>query len=221
MRLGFTPFPISTRNSVVAIVHLIKSTGTRHLVVSQDAPLQSTADMVCRQFWEADNKLITTIPMPHFGDLFSGKPGSYERLPPVRPDWSQTALIIHSSGSTRFPSPVYTTHKNVLRSAERPCKSSPVLVWPDLKVSQTTGKWTCAAKSLEDRQYRCIVSIPLSMFSDGGMLKSCVDTMGFFSISFSVRPSSTILSLLIHLSDRGWCHCRFLPAGRATFDPNR
>ncbi|SJL14868.1 uncharacterized protein ARMOST_18343 [Armillaria ostoyae] len=121
MRLGFIPFPISTRNSVAAIVHLIKSTGARHLIVSQDESLQNTADIVCRQFWEADvNDKITTIPMPHFGDLFSGKPGSYEPLPPVRPDWSQTALIIHSSGSTRFPSPVYTTHKNVLRNAGRP-----------------------------------------------------------------------------------------------------
>ncbi|SJL14871.1 uncharacterized protein ARMOST_18346 [Armillaria ostoyae] len=118
MRLGFTPFPISTRNSVAAIVHLIKSTGTRHLIVSQDVSLQNTADMVCRQFWEADNK-ITTIPIPHFGDLFSGKPGSYEPLPLVRPDWSQTALIIHSSGSTRFPGPIYSTHKNVLRNAGR------------------------------------------------------------------------------------------------------
>ncbi|SJL14870.1 uncharacterized protein ARMOST_18345 [Armillaria ostoyae] len=121
MRLGFIPFPISTRNSVAAIVHLIKSTGTRHLIVSQDESLQNTADMVCRQFWDADvNDKITIIPMPHFGDLFSGKSGSYEPLPPVRPDLSQTALIIHSSGSTRFPSPVYTTHKNVLRSAGRP-----------------------------------------------------------------------------------------------------
>ncbi|PBK68197.1 NRPS-like enzyme [Armillaria solidipes] len=121
MRLGFIPFPISTRNSVAAIVHLIKSTGARHLIVSQDESLQNTADMVCRQFWDADvNNKITIIPMPHFGDLFSGKSGSYEPLPPVRPDLSQTALIIHSSGSTRFPSPVYTTHKNVLRSAGRP-----------------------------------------------------------------------------------------------------
>ncbi len=171
MRLEFTPFPISTRNSVAAIVHLIKSTGARHLIISQDAPLQSTADMVCRQFWEADNKLITTIPMPHFGDLFSGKPGSYERLPPVRPDWSQPALIIHSSGSTRFPGPIYNTHKNVLRNAGRACKCSSILVWSDLNGSQTVENWTCAGKFLDYRQCRCIVSIPSSMLSNGVMLK--------------------------------------------------
>ncbi|KAK0492826.1 NRPS-like enzyme [Armillaria luteobubalina] len=121
MRLGFVPFPISTRNSVAAIVHLLKSTGVRHLIVSQDASLQSATDIICRQFREADvNDKITIIPMPHFSYLFSEKPGSYEPLPLVHPDWSQTALIIHSSGSTRFPSPIHTTHMNVLRSAGRP-----------------------------------------------------------------------------------------------------
>ncbi|KAK0184800.1 hypothetical protein F5146DRAFT_1168850 [Armillaria mellea] len=81
--LGFIPFPISTRNSVAAIVHLIKSTGAKHLIVSQDVSLQNTVDIICRQLWEADiNGKLTTIPIPHFNDLFSGKPGSYELFPP-------------------------------------------------------------------------------------------------------------------------------------------
>ncbi|KAK0451171.1 NRPS-like enzyme [Desarmillaria tabescens] len=121
MRLGFIPFPISIRNSVVAIVHLMKSSGASHLIISQDVSLRNTANMVGRQFWEADiNDKITIIPLPHFSDLFSVKPGEYDPLPPVRPAWSQTALIIHSSGSTRFPSPIHTTHKNALRNASRP-----------------------------------------------------------------------------------------------------
>lgn len=121
MRLGFTPFPISPRNSAAAVTHLLKSTNCRHLVVGQDVSLQKVADTVCHQFWEADvDNKITTIPMPCFSDLFSTKPGSYEPLPPVRPDWSQTALIMHSSGTTRFPSPIYTTHKGMLHHALRP-----------------------------------------------------------------------------------------------------
>lgn len=121
MRAGFIPFPISIRNSVPAIVHLMKATGARHLIVSQDASLQNMVDEVCRQFRKVnvDDKIIT-IPTPHFSDLFSVKPGEYDPLPHVRPDWSQTALVLHSSGSTRLPSPVYTTHKNALRKASRP-----------------------------------------------------------------------------------------------------
>ncbi|SJL14874.1 uncharacterized protein ARMOST_18349 [Armillaria ostoyae] len=121
MRLGFTPFPISPRNSAAAVAHLLKSTNSRHLVVGQDVSLQKLADTVCHQFWEADvDNKITTIPMPRFSDLFSTKPGSYEPLPPVRPDWSQTALIMHSSGTTRFPSPIYATYKHLLHHVVRP-----------------------------------------------------------------------------------------------------
>ncbi|KAK0451172.1 NRPS-like enzyme [Desarmillaria tabescens] len=121
MRLGFIPFPISPRNSAAAVAHLLKSTNCKHLAVGQDVSLQKVADMVCHQFWETDvDDKITTVPMPCFGDLFSEKPGAYEPLPPVRPDWSQTAFIMHSSGTTRFPSPIYATHKNLLHHAVRP-----------------------------------------------------------------------------------------------------
>ncbi|KAK0485452.1 NRPS-like enzyme [Armillaria luteobubalina] len=121
MRLGFTPFPISPRNSTAAVAHLLKSTNSRHLVVGQDVSLQKVAHTVRHQLWEADvDNKITTIPMPRFSDLFSTKPGSYEPLPPVHPDWSQTALILHSSGTTRFPSPIYTTHKGLLHHMVRP-----------------------------------------------------------------------------------------------------
>lgn len=123
MRLGFIPFPISPRNSAAAVAHLLKSTNCRHLVLGQDVSLQKVADTVCHQFWEADvDNKITTIPMPHFSDFFSTKPGSYEPLPPVHPDWSQTALIMHSSGTTRFPSPIYATHRHMLHHAVRPCR---------------------------------------------------------------------------------------------------
>lgn len=156
MRLGFIPFPISNRNPVPAIVHLMKSTGARHLIVSQDTSLQNTVDEVSRQLCEVDvDDKIITIPAPHFSDLFSVKPGEYDPLPHVRPDWSQTALVSHSSGSTRVPSPIYTTHKNILRKASRPCKGIPIQPRSSLNVSQTMEKWTSAGKCLEYRQCRC------------------------------------------------------------------
>ncbi|KAG7443762.1 NRPS-like enzyme [Guyanagaster necrorhizus] len=121
MRLGFIPFPISPRNSAAAVAHLIKSTDSKHLIVSQDPSLQKVADTVCHQFWETEGgDKITTIPMPCFSDLFSTKPGTCEPLPPVHPDWSQTAFIMHSSGTTRFPGPIYATHKHLLQHAVRP-----------------------------------------------------------------------------------------------------
>ncbi|KAK0200586.1 NRPS-like enzyme [Desarmillaria ectypa] len=192
MRLGFIPFPISTRNSVAAIVHLMKSTDAKYLIVSQDVSLQNTADIVCRQFWEADiDDKINTIPMPHFSDLFSVKPGEYDLLPPVRPDWSQTALIIHSSGLTRFPSPIYTTYKNVLRNATRLCEGSSIQFRSDLNVPQIMEKWTCAEKCLEYGQCQCNVRIPSSIFSNCGVFEPFLDIVaGAIIASFPpVEPS--------------------------------
>ncbi|KAG7444602.1 NRPS-like enzyme [Guyanagaster necrorhizus] len=98
MRLGKIPFPISTRNSVAAIIHLMKSTNSKYLVVSGDATLQKLADIVYRHFREsvADEGIIT-IPMPCFADLYSSKARSYQPLAPIRPEWSQTAIVLHSS----------------------------------------------------------------------------------------------------------------------------
>ncbi|PBK62268.1 NRPS-like enzyme [Armillaria solidipes] len=118
MRLGKIPFPISPRNSVTAIIHLMKSTNSKYLVVSGDATLQKLADVVCRE--RVADERIVTISMPRFADLYSSEPHSYQPLAPVRPEWSQTAVVLHSSGTTRFPSPVYTTQTILLQNATRP-----------------------------------------------------------------------------------------------------
>ncbi|KAK0442587.1 NRPS-like enzyme [Armillaria borealis] len=118
MRLGKIPFPISPRNSVAAIIHLMKSTNSKYLVVSGDVTLQKLADVVCRE--RVADKRIVTISMPRFADLYSSEPHSYQPLAPVRPEWSQTAVVLHSSGTTRFPSPVYTTQTILLQNATRP-----------------------------------------------------------------------------------------------------
>ncbi|KAK0207554.1 NRPS-like enzyme [Armillaria fumosa] len=118
MRLGKIPFPISPRNSVAAIIHLMKSTNSKYLVVSGDATLQRLADVVCRESL-ADERIVT-ISMPRFTDLYSSELRSCQPLPPVRPEWSQTAVILHSSGTTRFPSPIYTTQMILLQNVTRP-----------------------------------------------------------------------------------------------------
>ncbi len=165
--------------------------------------------MVCRQFWEADNKLITTIPMPHFGDLFSGKldlTSGFLLFALIGPKRRSLYILLDQLVFLVLFTPPIRMCCGV---PGRPCKSSPVLVWPDRQGFTDHGEMTCAAKSLEDRQYRCIVSIPLSMFSDGGMLKSLCRHYGFlfylfFGASFKhdsfitdsfVRPGLVPLSL--------------------------
>ncbi|KAK0184185.1 NRPS-like enzyme [Armillaria mellea] len=116
MRLGYIPFPISVRNSAPAIAHLMKMTKAKHLVISEDPPIQTISDLVCHQ---CDSNSITTIPMPRFSDIFFCK--TYESLPPFKqPVWTQTALILHSSGTTGFPNPISLTHEFLLQLMKTP-----------------------------------------------------------------------------------------------------
>ncbi|KAG7441925.1 acetyl-CoA synthetase-like protein [Guyanagaster necrorhizus] len=100
IRAGYTAFPISTRNSPAGVAHLLASTGYEYLFVSADSAMQEIARM---------QDGINLIPMPTFEDLYLNNDS--EPLPHVRPDLEQLALIIHSSGSTRFPSPISHTHR--------------------------------------------------------------------------------------------------------------
>ncbi len=100
IRAGYTAFPISTRNSPAAVAHLLKSTGCKNLFVSADPAMQELARM---------QDGINTIPMPTFEDLYLKNDS--EPLSHVRPDWEQLALIVYSSGSTRFPRPIPYTHR--------------------------------------------------------------------------------------------------------------
>ncbi|KAK0454193.1 NRPS-like enzyme [Desarmillaria tabescens] len=110
MRLGHIPFAISIRNSAPAITHLMKATNSKYLIVSPDATVQKIAESVCQH--NDDERIITTIPMPAFSDIYVK---SYEPLPPFKkPDWNETAFIMHSSGTTRFPSPILRSHESML-----------------------------------------------------------------------------------------------------------
>ncbi|KAK0492011.1 NRPS-like enzyme [Armillaria luteobubalina] len=100
IRAGYTAFPISTRNSPVAVAHLLERTGCKSLLVSADPAMQDIA---------RTQDGIKTVPMPTFEDLYLKNDS--EPLPHVRPDLEQLALIVHSSGSTRFPTPIPYTHR--------------------------------------------------------------------------------------------------------------
>ncbi|KAK0212031.1 NRPS-like enzyme [Armillaria fumosa] len=118
MRLGYIPFPISVRNPAPAVAHLMKSTNAKYLVITGDPSVQTIADLVCHQY---DGNNITTIPMPTFSDIYSCDLKTHEPLPPFKqPKWTQTALIMHSSGTTGFPSPISLTHEFLLQLMKTP-----------------------------------------------------------------------------------------------------
>ncbi|EGG00565.1 uncharacterized protein MELLADRAFT_93195 [Melampsora larici-populina 98AG31] len=134
MRSGCVPFAISPRNSVTAIVHLIKSTNCKTLYVqfnpNQDPTnlspnerfhhdqLQevlnslpsSSSNLKLKQFptaFQLFPRLLTHepyIPNPNLSTDFSFLPT------PTKPKPSYaTLMILHSSGTTSFPKPIYLT----------------------------------------------------------------------------------------------------------------
>ncbi|KAI8461765.1 hypothetical protein BY996DRAFT_3658912 [Phakopsora pachyrhizi] len=133
MKIGSIPFAMSTRNSPAALAHLLQKTNCRNLLVPFD-PVKSGNPS--EQFSRDQVKgMLEIIPlehavclkrMPNTFDLIPGliseekrfETGGILHLPeeviPTTlnenevPD-NKTLLILHSSGSTKFPKPIYLT----------------------------------------------------------------------------------------------------------------
>ncbi|KAG8877545.1 hypothetical protein FRB98_006665 [Tulasnella sp. 332] len=117
--LGHTAFPISTRNSVAAVAHLLQEAKAERLIVAGGEPIRKVVHDVTLQISEQAIKptSLKVINAPTFGSIFPkhGPHQDSEGSRPVkiqtrRPGMSEVALILHSSGSTGFPKAVYFSH---------------------------------------------------------------------------------------------------------------
>ncbi|KAI6141025.1 hypothetical protein BKA82DRAFT_4205845 [Pisolithus tinctorius] len=117
MRAGFTPFPISPRNSPTATSHLLTQTGTKFLYVSRD---RATRDIISSVL-EMHTDNLKILEMPTFDDLYDPVdhlPLNQDMLPPmITPDMLSPCLILHSSGTTAFPKPITYNHRDLLQFA--------------------------------------------------------------------------------------------------------
>ncbi|KIK57001.1 hypothetical protein GYMLUDRAFT_247275 [Collybiopsis luxurians FD-317 M1] len=126
MRAGFTPFPISTRNSDAAVAHLLKITESKHLFVSPDVAMQGLAAKALSTLAQEDGvvngevgkKQIDILPTPIFQDLFEANTLNLEPSGPA--DMESVAIIVHSSGSTSFPKPIRVSHRAFLERGRWP-----------------------------------------------------------------------------------------------------
>lgn len=95
--LGYTPFPISVRNSAVAVAHLVRKMDVRDLVVSSDASMQRIAHEAQERLAQEGYSEINLLPMPHFQDFFNGREEGLDvKMAPQ--DADKPGLILHSSG---------------------------------------------------------------------------------------------------------------------------
>ncbi|KIK55529.1 hypothetical protein GYMLUDRAFT_837603 [Collybiopsis luxurians FD-317 M1] len=121
MEAGFIPLPISPRNTVAAVVNLLKKTGCRRLLATQST-LQELIRNVQTELASSDYKaVIEEAPTlkdlyPKFGAETSEDPFEPYPFPSSYPHSGDTAVILHSSGSTGFPKPIPITYEALLKS---------------------------------------------------------------------------------------------------------
>ncbi|KAI0743094.1 acetyl-CoA synthetase-like protein [Daedaleopsis nitida] len=121
MYLGCTPFPISARNSPAAVAHLVRATAVHALFVSGDAAMQRLA-LEAQAELARDGYAVRLLPLPELRDVYNDaeEGDAVGAVKMGRVDGDQTALIIHSSGSTSFPKPIRISHRNFARWAYFP-----------------------------------------------------------------------------------------------------
>lgn len=115
-RLGFTVLFLSTRISEAAYLSLLEATGCRHMVVHPSfdktiAAVQATLPEL---------QTIDFLPQSEYDSnkndyMLSQTP---EQNLDLDQETSKVAWIIHSSGSTGLPKPIYQTHQAALRNYE-------------------------------------------------------------------------------------------------------
>ncbi|KAJ7189839.1 hypothetical protein GGX14DRAFT_580331 [Mycena pura] len=117
LRAGYQAFPVSPRNSDVAIAHLLQSTGCTHVFVSGDNAMQNLATVAAAKLATLQaGKEVKFLPMPTFQVLFDPS-DPVDFLPLMRKvSLEAPAVILHSSGSTAFPKTIIFTHRILIES---------------------------------------------------------------------------------------------------------
>ncbi|KAG6861818.1 hypothetical protein C0995_011700 [Termitomyces sp. Mi166 len=112
---GLVPFPISTRNTPVAVAELLMKTSCRRLLVTNVA-LKSLIDETKARLstfsYEVQIEEIPSLAVvyPQLAHETADYPFQSYPTPSRRPTAMDTCIIIHSSGSTGIPKPIPQTH---------------------------------------------------------------------------------------------------------------
>lgn len=101
LRAGFSAFPISVRNSPVAVAHLLRVTGARAVFVSADAGMRRLAREAAQEMCgEEEGAGFSVLDVPPFEEMYGGGGEAGVRPEKERKDADvdAVALFLHSSG---------------------------------------------------------------------------------------------------------------------------
>ncbi|CAL1699315.1 unnamed protein product [Somion occarium] len=111
IRAGYTVFPISPRNSAVAVAHLLTKTSAERVFVGPEVGLQDLAAASLKIMSQAGTACPILDTVPPFESFYPKiSEADFEPLTPFKPNWDDPAVIMHSSGSTAFPKPIVWSH---------------------------------------------------------------------------------------------------------------
>ena len=118
-KLGLTSLLLSVNNSVAAVTHLCRLTKSTPLIYG--AKYETTANEVkqslAQEAYDLDILPERRFPLWGEGGIEQSKIEPFPaRLTPEQ-ETRRTCVVLHSSGSTGFPKPVYITHYGLIDNA--------------------------------------------------------------------------------------------------------
>ncbi|KAJ7173762.1 L-aminoadipate-semialdehyde dehydrogenase [Mycena filopes] len=115
-KLGLAALLLSVNNSVPAVAHLCKLTNSTHLIYSEKFKAEAQEVQAILKAQDYDLGLVPDQRFPLWGE--GGVDSAHVKpLAPVLTPEQETnrpAVILHSSGSTGFPKPVFITHYGLI-----------------------------------------------------------------------------------------------------------
>ncbi|KAF8627100.1 hypothetical protein AX15_004541 [Amanita polypyramis BW_CC] len=163
LRIGTPVLILSTRLSVISLAHLLRETRTSTVLTSAQFSRTTGEARVLL----LDHARINFINVPTFFDL-NQQQGKHAEIPPVYSDFGYNdldAIILHTSGTTGLPKPVYHAQAYILLYA------------------------ACHRLPSRRESFRCNVST-LPLYHGFGLLAPCLSLS--IGMPFVLLPSSTI-----------------------------
>lgn len=121
MRAGYSAFPISTRNSPAAVAHLLQKVNAAHVLVGTERALQTLISESLALI-EGEAKPFVSV-MLSYDNMYLEGDEDFVPLASVKYNMDDIAYIMHSSGSTAFPKPIYWTYYQNSQGSLIPCQS--------------------------------------------------------------------------------------------------
>ncbi|KDR70727.1 hypothetical protein GALMADRAFT_75816 [Galerina marginata CBS 339.88] len=128
MKAGFIPFPISPRNTAAAVLHLLKKSDCHYLLATGNTLKAFLEGLTTEIDTHEPGYQLIVAETPHFHEVYPklGVECDEDPFTPhpslrARPQMTDTAIYLHSSGSTGLPKAIPQSHALLIQWASFPC----------------------------------------------------------------------------------------------------